>query len=66
MDETINRGPVTIFPDKPVARTDCNEAGDYAVHNVFSPTVLVSRPNLKAKTVHTCTHICQILDVAKP
>ena len=31
--------------------TDCDEAGDYVVPNVFSPRDLVSRPDSMDKTV---------------
>ena len=34
-DETLNRDPMTIFQDKRLPRTDCEEAGDYVVPNVF-------------------------------
>ena len=34
--------------------TDCDEAGDYGVHNVLSPRDLVSRPDNMDETVpHT-------------
>ena len=34
--------------------TDCDEAGDYVVPNVFSPRDLVSRPDIMDETVpHT-------------
>ena len=35
--------------------TDCDEAGDYVVPNVFSPRDLVSRPDIMDETV-THTH----------
>ena len=31
----LNRGPMTIFQDKLLTRTDCDEAGDYVVPNVL-------------------------------
>ena len=31
--------------------TDCDEAGDYVVHNVLSPRDLVSRPDTMDETV---------------
>ena len=35
--------------------TDCDEAGDYVVHNVLSPRDLVFRPDNMDETVpHTC------------
>ena len=36
-NESLNRGPMTIFEDKLLARTDCDEAGDYVVPNVLGP-----------------------------
>ena len=34
---------------------DCDETGDYVVHNVFSPRDLVSRPDNMDETVpHKC------------
>ena len=45
-DETLNRGPITVFQDKLLTRTYCDEAGDYAVSNVLSPRDLVFRPNI--------------------
>ena len=36
LDETLNRGPMTVFQDKLLTRTYCDEAGDYAVPNVSS------------------------------
>ena len=50
-DETLNRGPMTIFQDKLLTRTDCDEAGDYVVPNVLSPRDLVFRPAIGPKTV---------------
>ena len=44
LDETLNRGPMTIFQDKMLTRSYCDEAGDYAVPNVLSPRDLVFRP----------------------
>ena len=43
---------MTIFQDKLVTRTYCDEAGDYAVPNVLNPRDLVFRPDLRTKTVH--------------
>ena len=53
LDETINQGPQTAFHDKWLTRTNCDEAGDYAVPNVLSPRDLVFRPDFRTKTVHT-------------
>ena len=40
--------------DGRLARTDCDEAGDYVVPNVLSPNDLVSRPDNMDETVpHT-------------
>ena len=50
--ETLNRGPMTIFQDKQLTRTDCDEAGDYVVLNVLSPMVLVFRPDIGHKLYH--------------
>ena len=49
LDETINRGPMTIFQDKQVIKTFCDEAGDYAVLNMPSPRYLVSIPGIRTK-----------------
>ena len=46
LDETLNRGPMTIFLDKLLTRTYCDEAGDFVVPNVLSPRDLVFRPDL--------------------
>ena len=44
-DETINRGPLTIFQDKELTRTYCKKAEDYAVpnmsHLVGKPTICI-------------------------
>ena len=45
-DETLNRGPMTIFQDNLLTRTYCGEAGDYVVPNVLSPRDLVFRPDI--------------------
>ena len=45
-DGTLNRGPTTIFQDKRLTRTYCDEAGDYVVPNVLSPRDLVFKPDL--------------------
>ena len=38
--------------------TDCDEAGDYVVPNVFSPRDLVSRPDNMDETIpHTNHHL---------
>ena len=37
---------MTIFQDKLMKRTFCDEAGDYAVPNVLSPRDLVFRPDI--------------------
>ena len=49
-DETLNRGPMTIFNDKRLRRTDCDKAGDYVVPNMLSPRDLVFRPDIGQKT----------------
>ena len=36
LDETLNQGPMRIFKDKLLTRTDYDEAGDYVVPNVLS------------------------------
>ena len=51
-DETVNRGPMAIFQDKLLTRTDCDEAGDYVVPNVLSPRDLVFRPDIGHKMYH--------------
>ena len=51
-DETLNRGPMTIFQDKLLTITDCDEAGDYVVPNVLSPRDLVFRPDIGHKLYH--------------
>ena len=51
-DETLNRGPMTIFQDKLLTRTDCDEAGNYVVPNVLSPWDLVFRPDTGHKLYH--------------
>ena len=51
-DETLNRGQMTIFQDKLLTRTDCDEAGDYVVPNVLSPRDLVFRPDIGHKLCH--------------
>ena len=51
-DETLNRGPMTVFQDKLLTRTDCDEAGDYVVPNVLSPRDLVFRPDIGHKLYH--------------
>ena len=51
LDETLNEGPMTIFQDKLLTRTDCDKAGDYVVPNVLSPRGLVFRPDIGHKTV---------------
>ena len=55
-DETLNRGPMTIFLDKLLTRSDCDEASprDYVVPNVSSPLGLVIVYKL-------CHHLCNIL-----
>ena len=45
LDETLNRGPMIIFQEKLLTRTNCDKAGDYAVPNVLSPRDLVFRPD---------------------
>ena len=40
---------MTIFQDKLLTRTDCEEAGDYVVPNVISPSNLVFRPDIGHK-----------------
>ena len=44
-DETLNQGPMTVFQDKLLTVTYCDEAEDYAVP-VLSPRDLVFRPDL--------------------
>ena len=51
-DETLNRGPMTIFHDKMLTRTDCDEAGDYVVPNVLNPKDIVFRPDIGHKLYH--------------
>ena len=51
-DETLNRGPMTIFHDKLLTRTDYDEAGDYVVPYVLSPRDLVLRPDKGHKLYH--------------
>ena len=51
-DETLNQGPMTIFQDKLLTRTDCDEAGDYVVPNVLSPRDLVFRSDIGHKLYH--------------
>ena len=48
LDETLNGGPwpMTVFRDKLLIRTYCDEAGDYAVPNMLSPRDLVFIPDL--------------------
>ena len=55
-DETLNRGPMTIFQDKLLTWTDCDEAGDYVVPNVLSPRDLVFRPDIGHKLYHHLNH----------
>ena len=52
-DETLNRSTMTIFQDKLLTRTYCDEAGGYDVHNVLSLRDLVSRPDLSDKNCTT-------------
>ena len=40
---------MTIFQDKLLTRTDCDETGDYVVPNVLSPRDLVFRPDIGHK-----------------
>ena len=56
-DETLNRGLMTIFQDKLLTRTYCDEAGDYVVPNVLSPRDLVLRPDIRNKLYHHLQHI---------
>ena len=51
-DETLNRGPMTIFQDKRLPRTDCDEAGDCVVPNVLSQSDLVFRPDVGHNLYH--------------
>ena len=51
-DETLNRGPITIFQDKLLTRTDCEEAGDYVVPYVLSPRDLVLKPDIGQQLNH--------------
>ena len=48
-DEILNRGPMTIFQDKLLTRTDCDESGDYVVPNVLSQRDLVFRLDIGQK-----------------
>ena len=43
---------MTIFQDKLLTRTDCDEAGDYVVPNVLSPSDLVFRPDIGHSLYH--------------
>ena len=55
---SLNRGPLTIFQDKLLTRTYCDEAGGYyAVSNVLSPRNLVFRDDLSS----SCTCIANLL-----
>ena len=49
---------MTIFQDKLLTRTDCDEAGDYVVPNVLSPRDLVFRPDIGHKLYH---HLLPVL-----
>ena len=44
-DETLNRGPMTIFQDKLLTKTYCDEAGDNVMPIVLSPRDLIFRPD---------------------
>ena len=57
LDETLNQGPMTIFQDKLLTRTDCDEAGDYVVPNVLCPKDLVFRPDIGHKNCTTTEDI---------
>ena len=59
--ETFNRGPMTIFHDKLLTRTDCDEAGDYVVPNVLSPMDLVFRRDIGHKLYHHATILLAFL-----
>ena len=50
-DETLNRGPMIIFQDKLLTRTDFDEAGDYTVPYVLCPRDLVFKTDIGHKTV---------------
>ena len=43
---------MTIFQDKLLIRTDCDEAGDHVVPNMLSPRDLVFRPDIEHKLYH--------------
>ena len=43
---------MTIFQDKRLTMTTCNEARDYAVHNVLSSRDIVFRPDTGHKLDH--------------
>ena len=43
---------MTIFQDKLLTRSDCDEAGDDVVPNVLSPRDLVFRPDIGHKLYH--------------
>ena len=55
--ETLNRGPMTIFQDKLLTRTECDEAGGYFVPNVLCPRDLVFRPDIGHKLYHHHHHL---------
>ena len=44
-NETLIRGPMTISQDKLLTRTQCDEAGDYAVPNMLCGRDLVFTPD---------------------
>ena len=51
-DDTLSRGPMTIFKDKLLTRTDSHEAGDYVVTNVLSTRDLVFIPDIGQNLYH--------------
>ena len=49
-----------IFQDKLLTRADCDEAGDYVVHNVLSPRDLVFRHEIGHKLYHCHTGLSNL------
>ena len=54
---------MTIFHDKLLTRTDCDEAGDYVVPNVLSPRDLVFRPVIGHKLYHHPLKLPEVAEV---
>ena len=65
-NETINLDPMTIFQDKLLTRTYCDEIGDFDVPNMLSPRDLVFRPDyityqLRDRSLlHLNVHVCSV------